>query len=157
MGNAIYNMQNNPNDGYQEWANYIPSKKLTVDYPYQCIVSYSTEDFDFLFMSANPIYRLDDGLRLSGGYYVYYGNGGFWASTSSGAQITAGIGVIDQYIEANNDVYTDETLTSVLFEQTTPGGNAVWKRVRNSRKKATEFERNKSMRHKSTAWERVNL
>ena len=166
MGNAIYRLDSVPNSGFQEWAAWAPSPELTITYPYQCIIHWSAsdaaDDIGFLCMSGNPIYLdAEDHLYLSGGYLVYYDVGAFdpehtsWYYTSGGETVHSN--TVYEYIEANNDIYTDISLTAVLFAKTVSGGENVFRRVRNVWHKGESFLRDKALRCKDTEWRRVNL
>lgn len=155
MGNAIYRAEYS---GYQRWDGYPDSPLLTEDYPYQVIFLRSTGTA-FLFMSKTPIFTYEsDGLQSTGTGESWYKAPQYaWLFTGAGDGIKFSESVVGSILQANNDVYTDNTFTTVRFAQTTPENEQVWQRVRNARSKLAAFERAKAMRHKSTAWERVNL
>lgn len=154
MGNAIYRSEYS---GYQRWDGYPDSPLLTIDYPYQAIWLNSTGTA-FLFMSKTPIFTYEsDGLQSTGAGQSWYKAPQYeWLFTSAGV-LQFSESSVSSILQANNDVYDDNTFTTVRFAQTTTGNEQAWKRVRNARSKSTAFERAKAMRHNSTEWERVNL
>lgn len=155
-------MDNVPNSGYQKWDGRPDSPVLTALFPYQAICTQNYA-YGYLLVSEYPLYVNESSylsLITDTPSKAYGYSGGAWVLSSENDIPGNTISVpnttsIDQ---ANNDIYTDIAHSAVYFEATTSGGMYDYKRVRSIRKKGeSAFERTRALKHKSTAWERVNL
>lgn len=102
---------------YQQWENYPDSPVLTEDYPYQVVFDYAggkklwVTTAPFSLYSANELRIKTFGVTPN----IYYElNAGDWL------QIGAyNVQTFTTLEEANNDIYTDSTLSTVYFAKTT--------------------------------------
>jgi len=102
---------------YQHWTDYPPSPVLTSEYPYQYISNYAGTQIR-LYYSPTKMYRELYDLDNAGGasYRVDINTeGGGWLEPVLIYSYNPG----STYEEANNDVYTDATLTTPRFAKTT--------------------------------------
>jgi len=100
---------------YQQWENYPDSPLKTEDYPYQFIQN--SGGIIRLFCSAFPIYNVATTKPYFTGAYLRFNYNTVWesqASYSGGLYNNNGT-----YLESNNPIYTDATLTTVFFAKTT--------------------------------------
>lgn len=114
-----------PSEGnplYQNWDNYPDSPLLTSpNHNYQIITSFNgLPDERFLHLATNKFYMVNgiNTITNSGAWTTYRLVGGIWEYHSINSSWQTG-GTIDIFIEANNDVYTDSSLTTVYFAKTT--------------------------------------
>lgn len=116
---------------YQEWSNYPGSFVKTSDYPYQCILYFSTTNKYYLVVSTSQFYhRYYLGTyRLSpitsgtnGKRYEYVS--GQWSHVEDynniGTTDTMMDWETDAMQEANADTFTDIDMTTIYFAKTTP-------------------------------------
>lgn len=127
---------------YQRWASYPDSPVLTDDYPYQvicntnivpaekCLICCSAKMYYYHVAGAHEAY-LKAVLHTNHKYYLYVPASNSWSLMGSvdddPDEIVGGwsaaVEVTLQFIEANNDIYADDTYTTVHFEQTTEIGD----------------------------------
>lgn len=106
-----------PTPDYQPWENYPDSPVLTEDYPYQAVIG-SGSWRALIYSKAQ--FRIESGILQDGmsenGSNVYFRplSGQAWGDEAAG-----GVPTSYPIYEANNDIYTDATLTSVYFAKTT--------------------------------------
>lgn len=109
---------------YQKWDGYPDSPMSITSYPYQMITNYGTDYYLLLFIS--PIRRY---INLSEFYdgdniantKLYLLTNGNWVFLEDITTI-----VTDHVIQqANNDVYTNDTLTTILFAKTTASSSGI--------------------------------
>lgn len=110
---------------YQQWAAYPESPVLTADYPYQ-FVGYEQNLYYKLYASATSFYYT----RTASSSVYFDNNTGviikrwlYSASIWSAQSNLTGEGAVQNgggFIEANNDIYTDSSRTTVYFAKTTP-------------------------------------
>ena len=107
-----------PAPDYQPWSDGVPdSPLLTVDYPYQSVVDYG--GIPYVYMSVLPQYiNATSYTQTNGLSKVYQKSGTSW-SFSGEAYAGSGMAPIDALRQANNNIFTDNTLTAVYFPKTT--------------------------------------
>jgi hypothetical protein len=117
-----------PVSEYQEWDGYPDSPRLTTEYPYQCV--YSLAGIYYLIISGDPFYKVYTGGKyrlLTSATTTAYG---YYITTKGNAWID-NFGPYDDYAElvvatndfifeeANNDIYGEIELSTVVFAKTT--------------------------------------
>lgn len=103
-----------PATPYQAWAGYPDTPVLTADYPYQTVISAFGNPY--LFLATTPFFMVEGlgGVKNAQPLTRYNIVGGVWQFLDVLDPVFA-----STPIEANNDIYTDATLTVVHFAKTT--------------------------------------
>lgn len=101
---------------YQEWSGYPDSPDLTSAYPYQAIYYSQNYNSTYRMLSTSPLWKESNLLKGVAGTKVSMFYAGAWEPLEN--LTTQGQTIL--IYEANNPIYTDATLTTVHFAQTTP-------------------------------------
>jgi uncharacterized repeat protein (TIGR02059 family) len=115
---------NNVVSPYQQWASGYPqSPALTLDYPYQVIITKSTNTY--LFMSTRPMYKYtaDNDFYLLANSSTKICKQPLWTFYGDWNDISSNFKFLDSpytILQANNDVYNNSALTTIAFAKTTP-------------------------------------
>lgn len=107
-----------PSSLYQQWENYPESPVLTSEFPYQCITS-SNGSSRYLFVFTDKFYFSGTRLRSTNNIYGYLLTGQTWVDQGGFASFNTNVSNTSRLYEANNDIYTDLTFTTVFFSKTT--------------------------------------
>lgn len=105
-----------PPPPYQDWANYPDSPVLTETYPYQAIINYGGSPY--LIVATLPLW-ISGGKIATSGIMRY----GMYVTTSwamSGSDRINDPFPQNSIYEANSNIYTDVSLTTIHFAKTTP-------------------------------------
>lgn len=107
-------------NGYQTWTNHPTSPLLSSDYPYQCIVTDNSSHYSFLCMSNNKFFGTNAYLQVLTYPFKLYSHAQGVNTWTASADRSSMFDVSGRpYQEANYNVYTDSTFTTVFFTQTT--------------------------------------
>jgi hypothetical protein len=122
LKNGITSSGAPPLPEYQPWESYPDSPFKTVDYPYQYILVYPPQpDYVRLIGSSMKLYKNSGSIATGIGANIIMYSGASFVTKEfelSNYQFEN----INAYVtpkEANNDIYTDSTLTVVEFAKTT--------------------------------------
>lgn len=103
---------------HQPWANYPDTPVLTVDYPCQAIIIYLGNAQ--LIVSSKPFFRSGETINVNASSVkVYNFSGGIYTQAYSSSNYSGALVVFSSISEANNNIFTDATLTTVYFAKTT--------------------------------------
>jgi hypothetical protein len=113
---AAQSVTNNVPNPYQEWASYPDSPVLTADYPYQAITHDPVKP---LLLVSTGAYYTDgtwlEGVQITKVYRIVAEAWSYWFDQPAISDIIQS----EYLVQANNDIYTNNTLTSVYFAKTT--------------------------------------
>jgi uncharacterized repeat protein (TIGR02059 family) len=113
---------NNAASAYQQWNGYPQTPVLTSTYPYQHISHNSVNGKYNLWITQSRVYKSGDYLwSPTGTFRLYESETGPWvyvAQLNNGAGYN--LGKATDVIQANNDIYADNTFTTIYFAKTTP-------------------------------------
>lgn len=105
-----------PAPDYQPWENFPDSPVLTEDYPYQFVAA--DAPFSYLFVSTGRVYNSSGYARCDAAGVLYERTTGAWVFLVS-VNANSNIVLSSKIVEANADIYTDSSLTTVYFAKTT--------------------------------------
>ena len=111
------NVTNNVVNLYQQWSGFPQSPVSILEYPYQAVLEYTSGGYPYLIVSTQPIYCNSGTLFSTSGTFRRYKYSAGWVYEG----VTGSGPIISNYLfrQANNDIYTDSTLTTVRFAKTT--------------------------------------
>lgn len=113
---------------YQQWSGYpqTPNDAATATYPYQCIYNNNTDAQKVLIVSDKKLYRngLNNTINVINAnvrFYKYNTSTQSWVFwfTTSGSNSLTNLNAVT-LLQANADIYTDSSFTTIYFAKTTP-------------------------------------